>query len=65
VEVQRHGIPEQDQVNAVLLQWARTYNVPVIASNDSHYTDQEDSNAHDILLCVNTGREAEHADRLG
>jgi DNA polymerase-3 subunit alpha len=54
VEVQRHGIPEQDQVNAVLLQWARTYNVPVIASNDSHYTDQEDSNAHDILLCVNT-----------
>jgi DNA polymerase-3 subunit alpha len=52
-------------VNAVLLQWARKYNVPVIASNDSHYTDQEDSNAHDILLCVNTGREAVHADRLG
>jgi len=55
VEVQRHGLPEQDQVNAVLVQWARKYNVPLIASNDSHYTDQEDSNAHDILLCVNTG----------
>lgn len=55
IELQRHGIPEQDKVNAVLVQWARKYNVPIIASNDSHYTDQEDSNAHDILLCVNTG----------
>ncbi|MEZ4755838.1 MAG: DNA polymerase III subunit alpha [Flavobacteriales bacterium] len=55
VELQRHGIPEQDKVNTVLVQWARKYNVPIIASNDSHYTDQEDSNAHDILLCVNTG----------
>ncbi len=54
IELQRHGIPEQEQVNAVLVQWARKYNVPIIASNDSHYTDQEDSNAHDILLCVNT-----------
>ncbi len=55
IELQRHGIPEQDKVNAVLVEWARKYNVPIIASNDSHYTDQEDSNAHDILLCVNTG----------
>jgi DNA polymerase III subunit alpha len=55
IELQRHGIPEQDKVNAVLVRWARKYNVPIIASNDSHYTDQEDSNAHDILLCVNTG----------
>ena len=55
VELQRHGLPEQDRVNDVLVQWARKYNVPVIASNDSHYTDQDDSNAHDILLCINTG----------
>ncbi|MBP9079344.1 MAG: DNA polymerase III subunit alpha, partial [Flavobacteriales bacterium] len=55
VELQRHGLPEQDQVNAVLVQWASKYNVPIIASNDSHYTDQDDSNAHDILLCINTG----------
>jgi DNA polymerase-3 subunit alpha len=38
IELQRHGIPEQDKVNAVLVQWARKYNVPIIASNDSHYT---------------------------
>ena len=55
VEIQRHGIPEQEQVNAVLVKWARKYNVPIIASNDSHYVDQQDANAHDILLCINTG----------
>ncbi|SHM86049.1 DNA polymerase III, alpha subunit [Chitinophaga jiangningensis] len=55
VELQRHGIPEQEQVNAVLLRFAQKYNVKVIASNDSHYVDQSDANAHDILLCINTG----------
>ncbi|GEP89309.1 DNA polymerase-3 subunit alpha [Chitinophaga terrae (ex Kim and Jung 2007)] len=55
VELQRHGIPEQDQVNVVLLRFAEKYNVKVIASNDSHYVDQSDANAHDILLCINTG----------
>ncbi|RYD97648.1 MAG: DNA polymerase III subunit alpha [Sphingobacteriales bacterium] len=55
VELQRHDMPEQEQVNAVLLKFAKKYNVPVIASNDSHYVEQEDFNAHDILLCINTG----------
>jgi len=55
VELQRHDIPEQNRVNPVLLRFAQQYNVPVIASNDSHYVDLEDYNAHDILLCVNTG----------
>jgi DNA polymerase-3 subunit alpha len=55
VELQRHGIPEQDKVNQVLIKLARKYNVKIIASNDSHYVDQSDFNAHDILLCINTG----------
>lgn len=55
VELQRHGIPEQEQVNKVLIKLARKYNVKIIASNDSHYVDQSDYNAHDILLCINTG----------
>ncbi|MEI6185242.1 MAG: PHP domain-containing protein, partial [Bacteroidota bacterium] len=55
VEIQRHNLKEQIQVNEVLLRFAKKYNVPVIATNDSHYTDQEDYNAHDILLCINTG----------
>jgi DNA polymerase III subunit alpha len=46
---------EQDKVNEVLIKFARKYNVKIIASNDSHYVDVEDYNAHDILLCINTG----------
>src|ERR1022692_898361 len=55
IELQRHNIPEQNKVNEILLKWAIKYNVKVIASNDSHYVNQQDSNAHDILLCINTG----------
>jgi DNA polymerase III subunit alpha len=55
VELQRHNMAEQDKVNEVLLKFAKEYNVKVICSNDSHYVDQKDSNAHDILLCINTG----------
>ncbi len=55
VELQRHGIPDQDKVNKVLLKFAKKYDVKVIASNDSHYVDEKDFNAHDILLCINTG----------
>jgi DNA polymerase-3 subunit alpha len=55
IELQRHGMAEQDKVNEVLLRFAKDYNVKVIATNDSHYVDQQDSNAHDILLCINTG----------
>ncbi|QHT66793.1 DNA polymerase III subunit alpha [Rhodocytophaga rosea] len=55
VELQRHKMEQQEKVNAVLLKFAKKYNVKVIASNDSHYVNQDDYNAHDILLCVNTG----------
>ncbi|SDD63911.1 DNA polymerase III, alpha subunit [Mucilaginibacter pineti] len=55
IELQRHDIPDQNTVNKVLLEYAKKYNVKIICSNDSHYVDQQDSNAHDILLCVNTG----------
>jgi DNA polymerase-3 subunit alpha len=55
IELQRHEIHEQEIINNTLLKFAKKYNVKVICSNDSHYVDQQDSNAHDILLCVNTG----------
>lgn len=55
IELQRHDIPEQLAVNKVLLKFAKKHNVKIICSNDSHYVDQQDANAHDILLCVNTG----------
>ena len=55
IELQRHGIADQEKVNKVLIKFAKKYNVKIIASNDSHYVDQKDFNAHDILLCINTG----------
>jgi DNA polymerase-3 subunit alpha len=64
IEIQRHGLQNidgtgksQEDINQVLLKWAKKYNVKVICTNDSHYVDQEDWNAHDILLCVNTGED--------
>ncbi|WP_084332115.1 DNA polymerase III subunit alpha [Runella limosa] len=55
VEIQRHGIRDQIIANDALLKYAKEFNVKVICSNDSHYVEQDDANAHDILLCVNTG----------
>ena len=55
IEIQRHHIKEQEKVNQTLLDFSKKYHVPVIATNDSHYTNQDDFNAHDILLCINTG----------
>src|ERR1700742_4673827 len=55
IELQRHEIKEQVKINATLQRFAKKYKVPIIATNDSHYTDKDDANAHDILLCINTG----------
>jgi DNA polymerase-3 subunit alpha len=64
VELQRHGIPEQDRVNSVLLRWANQYGVKVIATNDSHYVNQEDSEAQDILLCLQTNKLVSETNRM-
>lgn len=62
IELQRHNIKNirnqgisQEDINQILLKWSKKYNVPVIATNDSHYIDETDWVAHDILLCINTG----------
>jgi DNA polymerase-3 subunit alpha len=55
IELQRHNLPEQEVVNEVLVRFAHKYNIPLICTNDSHYVEEDDANAHDILLCVNTG----------
>lgn len=55
IELQRHGLGDQDKVNEVLQRFSAKYKIKMIATNDSHYVEKEDYNAHDILLCVNTG----------
>ena len=55
VELQDHGIPEQQRTNPQLIEIARKLRAPLLATNDSHYTHREDALAHDALLCVQTG----------
>lgn len=55
IELIRHGLEEENRVNEVLLQFAKKYNVKVLAANDVYYLNQEDSEAHDVLLCVKEG----------
>ena len=64
VEIQDHGIPEQHRTNPMLLELAKKINAPLLATNDSHYTHQHDSEAHDALLCVQTGSLLSDTDRF-
>ena len=57
LELQDHGRPEQKSVNKVLLQLAEKHNVKVIATNDVHFINEEDFQAHRILICLNTGKD--------
>lgn len=55
VELNRHGVPEEDHVNEVLLRFAQKYGVRYFAANESYYLDKEEANAHDVLLCIKEG----------
>ncbi|WP_020527509.1 DNA polymerase III subunit alpha [Flexithrix dorotheae] len=56
VELMRHGLPEEERVNEVLLSFAKKYKVKIIASNDVYYINQKDAPAHDVLWCVKEGK---------
>ncbi len=64
VELQDHGIPEQRRTNPMLLDIARRLRAPIVATNDSHYTECDDHRSHDALLCVQTGSLISDPDRL-
>ena len=64
IELQDHGLPEDAQVMVPLLEIARKINAPLLATNDSHYTHRDDSEAHDALLCVQTGSLMSDPDRF-
>ena len=55
LEIQDHGMEEQARVNEGLARIAQRTGIPLVATNDSHYTRQDDAEAHDILLCLQTG----------
>ena len=64
LELQDHGLEEQQQVNTHVLRLARELDLPLIASNDCHYLLKTDSFAHDILLCIQTGKTVQDTNRL-
>lgn len=64
IEVQRHNLADQLKCNEVLVKWAREYNVKIIATNDSHYVNREDSEAHDILLALQTNADIDDPTRF-
>ena len=64
LELQDHGIPTQQTVNAALLRMSKELDIPLVATNDVHYTYAEDAQPHDILLCLQTGRKLADEDRM-
>ena len=64
LEMQDHGIPEQKTVNQGLLRLHEETKIDLVVTNDCHYTRQEDADAHDILLCIQTGKKVTDEDRM-
>lgn len=64
LELQDHGIPEQRTVNAALLKMSKELDIPLVATNDVHYTYAEDVKPHDILLCIQTAKKLADEDRM-
>lgn len=56
LEVQSNSIPEQEVANRGILEISKKYGIPIVATNDCHYLRREDAKAHDILLCIQTGK---------
>ncbi len=64
LEVQNNGIEEQERVNQALLDISQRLSIPLVASNDCHYLDKEHVRAHDVLLCIQTGKTIHDNQRL-
>jgi len=56
IEIQENTLPEQDTVNKRLIEVAKDLNLPLVATNDCHYLNREDAKAHEVLLCIQTGK---------
>ncbi len=64
LELQDHNLPAQHQVNPGILEISKRTGIPFVCTNDSHYLRQEDSTAHDILLCIGTSKTVSQPDRM-
>jgi len=64
IEIMRHGMPEEAAINDGLIRVARELNIPLVATNDSHYLLRSDAPAHDVLLCIGTGKTVSDTSRM-
>ncbi|MDF2588350.1 MAG: dnaE [Anaerocolumna sp.] len=64
LELQDHGIPEQKTVNQGLIRMSSETGIPLVATNDVHYTFESDAQAHDILLCIQTQKKVTDENRM-
>ncbi|MCX7024605.1 MAG: DNA polymerase III subunit alpha [Spirochaetes bacterium] len=64
LELQDHGIPEERVVNRELVDMSKRTGLPLVATNDMHYLEKADAQAHDILLCVGTGKKVSDVQRM-
>ena len=64
LEIQHNGLKEQQIVNQKLIEMSKELNVPLVATNDAHYLKKEDAYAHEILLCIQTGKRMSDLDRM-
>jgi DNA polymerase III subunit alpha len=64
IEIMRHGMPEEEAINEGLISIARELNLPLVATNDSHYLARGDAQAHDVLLCIGTGKTVADTSRM-
>ena len=55
MELNRHGLPEEDHVNETMIRFAKKHSVKYFAANEVYYIEKEESNAHDVLLCIKEG----------
>ncbi|QIA26401.1 DNA polymerase III subunit alpha [Thermaerobacter sp. PB12/4term] len=63
-EIQDHGLPEERRAYARILELARRFDVPVVATNDVHYLNRDDAAAHEVLLCIQTGKTLDDPNRM-
>jgi DNA polymerase-3 subunit alpha len=64
IEIQENGLPEQTEANKKLIELARELHVGIVATNDCHYLKREDAKAHEVLLCIQTGKTMKDAARM-
>jgi len=64
LEIQENGLDEQKEVNRQIIDLAKEYSVPLVATNDCHFLNREDAHAHEVLLCIQTGKNMDDPKRM-